>query len=81
MKILLKKIRIIIRRLNKVLNNNINDKERYYNLSNVLAIKSNNNCIYQNNKNDNEIFKQLEENNINNSITNVTVNDYEKLKI
>ena len=38
MKILLKKIRIIIRRLNKVLNNNINDKERYYNLSNVLAI-------------------------------------------
>ena len=77
--IIKKIIRIIIRQLNKLLNNNINDKERYYNLSNVLAIKSNNNCIFQNNK-DNEVFKQLEENNINNSITNVTVNDYEKIK-
>ena len=77
--IIKKIIRIIIRQLNKLLNNNINDKERYYNLSNILAIKNNNICIYQNYKNDNEVFKQLEENNNNNSITKVTLNDYEKI--
>ena len=35
--IIKKIIRIIIRQLNILLNNNINDKERYLNLSNILA--------------------------------------------
>ena len=76
--IIQKIIRIIIRQLNKLLNNNIIDKERYYNLSKLLAINNNENK--SNNKNKDEIFKQLEDNNEKNSITNVTVESYEKIK-
>ena len=68
-------IRIIIRQLYILLNNNIQDKERYSNLSKILTI--NNNTIK--NKKIFEVFKQLEENNIQNSITNVTIKDYERI--
>ena len=76
--IIKKIIRIIIRQLNRLLNNNINDKERYYELSKILKINGDKN----NNKKDiniNETFKQLEENNKYNSLTNVTVDNYEKI--
>jgi hypothetical protein len=74
--IIKKIIRIIIRQLNKLLNNNIIDKERYYELSKILKINGDKN----NNKKDiNETFKQLEENNKYNSLTNVTVDNYEKI--
>lgn len=76
--IIKKIIRIIIRQLNKLLNNNINDKERYYELSKILKINGNKNTI-QKDKNLNETFKQLEENNKFNSLTNVTVDNYEKI--
>ena len=74
--IIKKVIRFIIRQLNTLLNDNIIDKERYYNLSRLLLINTNDHNI---SKNKNEVFKQLEENNDRNSITNVTVNDYEKI--
>ena len=76
--IIKKIIRIIIRQLNRLLNNNINDKERYYELSKILKINGDKN----NSKKDiniNETFKQLEENNKYNSLTNVTVDNYEKI--
>jgi len=76
--IIKKIIRIIMRQLNKLLNNNINDKERYYELSKILKINGNKNTI-QKDKNLNETFKQLEENNKFNSLTNVTVDNYEKI--
>ena len=79
--IIKKIIRINIRQLNILLNNNINDKERYLNLSNILAINScAENANKRRTKNEYEVFKQLEENNPQNSISNVSVNDYEKIK-
>lgn len=75
--IIKKIIRIIIRQLNKLLNNNINDKERYYELSKILKINGDKNV--KNDKNINETFKQLEENNKFNSLTNVTLDNYEKI--
>ena len=75
--IIKKIIRIIIRQLNKLLNNNIIDKERYYELSKILKINGDKNI--KKDKNINETFKQLEENNKFNSLTNVTVDNYEKI--
>lgn len=75
--IIKKIIRIIIRQLNKLLNNNINDKERYYELSKILKINGDKNV--KKDKNINETFKQLEENNEFNSLTNVTLDNYEKI--
>ena len=75
--IIKKIIRIIIRQLNKLLNNNINDKEKYYELSKILKINGDKNV--KKDKNINETFKQLEENNEFNSLTNVTLDNYEKI--
>jgi hypothetical protein len=75
--IIKKILRINIRQINKLLNDNIIEKERYNNLAKLLAINNNANNILYNNKD--EAFKQLEENNENNSITKVTVDNYEKI--
>ena len=48
--IIKKILRIIIRQLNKLLNDNIIEKERYNNLAKLLAINDNANNILYNNK-------------------------------